>query len=147
MRKYLFIALGGMSGSILRFAVKNLQIFDYHGIFPVNIIAINIVGSFLLALILTVAFEIRDFDSDIRNGLTVGLLGAFTTFSAFCAESVGFLTSGAYFSAILYISVTILAGLFATYSGYFFAREVVGRVVGVFQRQPVPEIIEESEEE
>jgi fluoride ion exporter CrcB/FEX len=62
----------------------------------------NVLGAFALAFILTIAFEIWTFDSDIRLGVTTGFLGAFTTFSTLCKETVGLMQNGDIFPQFIY---------------------------------------------
>jgi CrcB protein len=109
--------------------LKSIQITGYNENIPLNTLLINIAGSFILALIITVFFEVWQFDSDIRLGLTTGLLGAFTTFSTFCKETVGLLNNGNYFSAISYMTVSIILGLGMTYFGIVLARELISKIV------------------
>lgn len=129
MRKYVYIGIGGFCGAILRFLIKGIHIYHYHENVPINTLFINITGCFLLALVLTVALEITGFSSSLRLGIGTGLLGAFTTFSTLCKETVGFIYQGYYFSAVSYITVSTMLGLAATYFGIVVAREViVGRI-------------------
>ena len=137
MRKYFFIAMGGILGAILRFLIKNIHM--YKGIFPFNTLIINIIGSFILALILTLAFEVMDFDSDIRLGIATGFLGAFTTFSTMIKETVVLINSGYYYSAILNLTVSTLLGLVVAYLGIVIAREVISKMVS---RQNIKEGVE-----
>ena len=58
MRKYIFIVIGGMLGAMLRYYIKNIRIYHYKEVIPINTLLINVSGTFLLSLILTVAFEI-----------------------------------------------------------------------------------------
>ena len=129
MRKYVFVGIGSFIGAVLRYLVKNIQIYNYHESFPLNTLIINVGGAFILALILTFALEIWEFNPDIRTGLTVGLLGAFTTFSTLCKETVGLMTSGDYFSAVLYITVSIMLGLGSAYLGIILARELGSKMI------------------
>lgn len=129
MRKYIFIGCGGFIGAVLRYLVEEIKIYDYHENVPLNTLLINIVGAFLLALILTTAYEVRTFDSDLRLGLTTGVLGAFTTFSTLCKETVMLFSSGDYFSAISYVTVSSLLGLTAVYFGVVVAREIGARLL------------------
>ena len=128
MRKYIFIAIGGMLGAILRYNIKNIQIYNYIGLIPINTLFTNVSGSFLLALILTISFEIYEFDADIRLGIATGFLGAYTTFSTLCKEATNIMEQGHYYSSIAYIGLTIILGLTATYFGVVLAREVVSKV-------------------
>lgn len=124
MRKYIFLACGGFAGAILRYSIEQIQIPSYHGNIPVNTLFINITGTFLIAFILTIAFEVWEIHADIRLGLTTGFLGAYTTFSTFCKESVGLMRDGHYFSAVLYITVSTLLGLGVAFFGTVLARKI-----------------------
>lgn len=129
MRKYAFIAIGGSLGAILRYVIKNIHFYNYKEVIPINTLLINVSGSFILALILTVAFEIFEFDSDIRLGIATGFLGAYTTFSTLCKETVNLINQGDYYSAISYIGFSAMLGLAAAYFGVVLAREVVAKFI------------------
>ena len=129
MRKYVFVGIGSFVGAVLRYLVKGIVIPGYHENVPINTLIINVCGAFILAFILTVAFEVWEFSPDIRTGLTVGLLGAFTTFSTLCKETVGLMSGGDYFSAISYVTVSVMLGLGFAYLGIVLAREFGSRIV------------------
>jgi len=129
MRKYTFIAIGGMLGAMLRYTIKNVHIYHYKEIIPINTLLINVSGSLMLALILTVAFEIFELDSDIRLGIATGFLGAYTTFSTLCKETVNLMRQGDYYSSISYIGFSTILGLCASYFGVVLAREVVSKFI------------------
>ena len=65
MRKYIIIGCGGFLGAILRYLIKGIQIYNYHENVPLNTLIINVTGTFILTLVLTVAFEVWKFDSSI----------------------------------------------------------------------------------
>lgn len=129
MRKYIYIGAGGVFGAILRYYIKNIHLYHYKELIPLNTLLINITGSFILALVLTIAYEIWDFDSNIRLGIATGFLGAFTTFSTMCKETVSLIESGNYYSALSYITTSTVLGLAAAYFGIIIAREVVSKLV------------------
>lgn len=129
MRKYILIGIGGFLGSILRYWFRGVQIYHYHENIPLNTLIINITGSFLIALILTVAFDVWKFNADIRIGIATGFIGAYTTFSTLCKETVDLLRQGYYFSAVSYIAVSTMVGIAAVYFGVVAAREVISRFV------------------
>ena len=124
MRKYIFIGCGSFAGAVMRYLAKGIQIYNYHENVPLNTLLINILGALLIAFILTIAYEVWTFDSDVRLGLTTGVLGAFTTFSTFCKETVGLLQEGYYFSAISYMTVSVMLGLASAYFGVVLARKI-----------------------
>lgn len=125
MKKYTFIAIGGMLGAVLRYVIKSIHIYHYKEVIPINTLLINISGTFLLSLILTIAFEIYEMDSDIRLGIATGFFGALTTFSTLCKETVNLMKQGNYYSSISYIGFSAMFGLSAAYFGVVVAREVV----------------------
>lgn len=128
MRKYVFISIGGALGAILRYLIKTIQIYNYHENVPLNTLIINITGSFILALVLTIAMDVWKFDANIRLGIATGFLGAYTTFSTLCKDIILLLNKGDYFSAISYITVSTMLGLAAAYFGIVLAREVVSKL-------------------
>jgi len=129
MRKYTFIAIGGMLGAVLRYVIKNINVYHYKGVIPINTLLINVSGSLLLALILTVAFEIFKFDADLRVGIATGFLGAYTTFSTLCKETVNLMNQGYYYSAISYIVFSTMLGIGAVYLGVILARKVMAKYI------------------
>lgn len=130
MKNYLYIGMFGFLGAILRYFIKNIHIYHYSEVVPINTIIINVTGSFILALILTAAFEVWEIREEIRLGVATGFLGAYTTFSTLCKDTVTLISSGFYFSALSYVAVSILLGLCAVYFGVILARGYVSKILG-----------------
>ena len=87
MTKWLLIAAGGAFGSVLRYAVQGWVQRAANGSFPVGTLTVNVLGCMFvgfLAALLTGPVLIRE---EYRLGLTVGILGGFTTFSTFGLET------------------------------------------------------------
>lgn len=112
MKKLILIAIGGFTGAICRYVIKNLPI---SGTFPITTIFINTIGCLLLAFVISLTLN-KKYDN-VKLGITTGFCGAFTTFSTLCKESVQFLQNGMYSQAIIYIILMIFLGLFAIYCG------------------------------
>ena len=125
MGKYIYISIGGAVGAVLRQLAGGLNILGYEGAFPLNTLMINITGSFLLAIFVTIVFEKIEIDPGLRIGISTGFLGAFTTFSTFCKESVWLMESGRFGLSFMYISCSVLFGIFAAFLGIVLARRVV----------------------
>ena len=121
-------------GAILRFLAKNIPIYNYHENVPLNTLFINVSGCFILGLVLTVAFEIWKFDADIRLGIGTGFLGAYTTFSTLCRETAELIDKGYYFSAVSYITLSVVLGLAAIYLGVVLARGVAAKLLKIEYR-------------
>lgn len=125
MKKYLYVALGGMIGAVSRFIINNINSYSCYRNIPVATLVINITGSFMLAFFLTVTFGLLYFDADIQIGISNGFFGAYTTFSAFCKETVELILLGKYFSAISYVTLSAVLGIIATYCGIILGRKIL----------------------
>lgn len=127
MKKCLYIGFFGFLGAMLRYYIKGIHVYHYREAVPINTIIINVTGSFILALILTASLEIFEIKEEIRLGITTGFLGAYTTFSTLCKDTVTLAKSGLYFSALNYVTLSTLLGLCAAYFGVIFARECISK--------------------
>lgn len=123
MRKIVFIAAGGFAGAVLRYML------EASGAVPLSTLIVNTSGCFLLAFILTEAFELFGKDSDIKPGIAAGLLGAFTTFSTLCREIAGLIYAGSYAGAALYATAAIITGVAAAYFGAVSARGIATLII------------------
>jgi CrcB protein len=115
----LAVAAGGVVGVLARYglgtAVDSSRL-------PWMTVAINVVGSFLLGFLLPVGEHLS---SPLRNGLSVGLLGGFTTFSTFSVEVFYDAHSGDGGFALLYLAASVIGGVAAAGLGYYAGRAVV----------------------
>lgn len=128
LRKYITIGFGAFAGAMLRYLIEQIRLQGYHENVPLNTFFINITGAFLLAFIMTIALEVWKMDADIRMGITTGFIGAYTTFSTLCKETVALLRNGDYFSAISYMTVSAMLGFAAAYFGVVLARKIGSRI-------------------
>lgn len=123
MTSVLYVALGGAVGSVLRF-LSGVAVLRLTGPseFPLAIMIVNIVGSFLMGVFVVAA---------AHKGLThlsplvmTGLLGGFTTFSAFSLETVTLIERGQLGSAALYVTLSVGLSVAGLMLGLLFARGV-----------------------
>jgi CrcB protein len=122
----LLICLGGAVGTGARYAVQTLAV-RWLGIdFPYGTLIVNVVGSLLIGLVQQVGLTSPVLSDTARLALSAGLLGGFTTYSAFSYETLGLLTGGAWGRAALNVVVTSAACLFAAGLGVALGRVVVG---------------------
>ena len=118
LKNYLFVALGGMAGSLIRYAASQ-WIRPSH--FPWATLSVNILGSLVIGLVAGY-FNRPGTDDAIRLLLATGFCGGFTTYSAFSAENVQLLQGGHYSTALSYIAATLLLGFGATAAGFILTK-------------------------
>lgn len=114
LKNFLFVGLGGMIGSMARYAVYLVL---GHQNFPLPTLIVNIAGSFAIGTITGFALKHADF-TDWRLFLATGVCGGFTTFSALSLESLQLLQSGKSLLAFTYIISSFLFGITAAYLGF-----------------------------
>ena len=111
---FLLVGAGGAIGSMLRYA---LALMIVNKLFPYNTFLVNIIGSFLIGILLGL-FSKSSITNDGWKLLATGLCGGFTTFSAFSLEGFELLQQERYSTFLFYILITIIIGLAATWLGY-----------------------------
>ena len=116
LKNFLLVFLGGGLGSVTRYVVSKIDFFNATPI--VNTIIINVIGSFLIGLILGFALKSESSNSNYILFLTTGFCGGFTTFSAFSEESLKLLSDGSYYMFFSYIFSSVILGIISVYFGY-----------------------------
>ena len=115
----LLIGTGGFLGSVMRYGSNQMMVKLFDSTHPIGTFFVNIAGSFLIGIILGL-FEKGDMVStNWKLFLAVGFCGGFTTFSSFALENLNFLQSNQFFISMIYIGVSIIAGLTAVYFGFW----------------------------
>jgi fluoride exporter len=118
MTKWILIAAGGALGSVLRYAVQGWAQRAATDEFPVGTLTVNIIGCVLigfLSAVFTGPVLIRE---EYRLGLIVGMLGGFTTFSAFGWETFSLAQDREFAFAALNVLLSCGLGLVAVWIGY-----------------------------
>ena len=112
MARVLLIALAGAAGSVLRYAVSVWAV-GVTATFPLGTLLVNLVGSFLIGFVMTLASDTSFLSESARVTLSVGLIGGFTTYSSFNYETLELLRRGSYGVAWLSVGTTFLGCLLA----------------------------------
>jgi CrcB protein len=123
----LAIAAGGVLGSEARYGVAVALPHDPHG-FPTSTLVVNVVGSVLIGVLMTVLVNLTSPHRLARPFLGVGVLGGFTTLSAFGVDTQRLLAGDAWPTAAVYVVLTVVACLTAVWSATV-ATHVGGRIV------------------
>ena len=120
LTRLLLVGVGGFLGSVLKYLLGGWVQTVFGGRFPLGTLAVNVLGCFLIGLLMGVA-EFRSPHSPARLFAVVGLLGGFTTFSAFSYDTVEIWDVSS-FSAVLNVTASVGLGLTATWLGLMLAR-------------------------
>jgi fluoride exporter len=122
MTRFLWICLGGAVGTGARYLLSGWLARTAGPDFPWGTLAVNVIGSFLLGLIMQVALGTELLSPTLRLTLTTGVMGGFTTYSAFNYETLQYLQRNDWLLASLNLSATVVLCLAAGSLGL-----VVGR--------------------
>jgi len=122
----LSVAAGGAIGAVGRFVMMNAAgHWLGHG-FPSGTIIVNILGSFLLGAFLEISALAWSPSPEVRAFIVVGVLGAFTTFSAFSVDTYFLLQKGNPLPVALYVFGSVVAGVLAFLLGMVVFRHILG---------------------
>lgn len=120
-----YVALGGLLGTVARFALQGWLQAPAVGRFPVGTLAVNVLGSLLLGFLMRFATGSAVMTPEVRAGLTIGFCGAFTTMSTFGYESVQLLGEGQVGRAALYMTATLAGTLLGVLVGAALAERLL----------------------
>lgn len=109
-----FVGLGGLVGSVLRYLVSLAPLRHESG-FPLVTLLINVLGAFALGLVLAAAGRSPLADPRAMLFLKVGVCGGFTTFSTFALETHQLLSGGKPAVALLYMLLSVMLSVFAVF--------------------------------
>ena len=111
MINLLAIAIGGAIGAVFRYVLGNQISVIFGTNFPFSILIINVVGSFLMGMAIE-SFNLFSISNEpLQKFLTVGILGAFTTFSTFSLDALDLIMKNRISDAFLYISASVLLAI------------------------------------
>ncbi|MDD5543551.1 MAG: fluoride efflux transporter CrcB [Acidobacteriia bacterium] len=127
MNRWIAIAVGGALGTLARYALGSLIGSRLTSRFPLGTLIINISGSFVLGFFLTLAGEKIHLPMHWRLAVSVGFVGAYTTFSTFEYETFKLLEKGNGFGGLLNIAVSLMLGFLAVWGGIASARSIEAR--------------------
>ncbi len=116
----LLVAAGGAAGALARYGLSGW----IHGLvdttFPLGTLVVNAVGSFAMGVFLSF-FEGTAMTPEVRSMVTIGFLGAFTTFSTFSYETVMLLEGGEWGRGAVYLVGNLALGLAGVVAGFALA--------------------------
>lgn len=124
MNHVMAVAIGGALGSVLRYGLSNwVHSFVGRG-FPYGTLAVNVLGCLAMGILFVLLVERMADNAIWRAGLLVGVLGGFTTFSAFSIETFNLIEQGALAKAAGNMAASLILCIGATWLGVILARQL-----------------------
>jgi fluoride exporter len=121
---FLLVGIGGFFGSIARYATSRSIDIKLNSIFPYGTMAVNIIGSFILGMVIAWASKRSVGVENLRLLLATGFCGGFTTFSAFALENLNMVQQRMIGSALLYALISLILGAVAVYTGILIVKNL-----------------------
>mgnify|MGYP001201276235 CR=1 FL=1 len=112
----LLVGSGGFAGSILRYIISMVIQNKFLSSFPYGTLSVNLIGSFLIGVVYALV-DRGNLSPETRLFLATGLLGGFTTFSAFSLDALNFLQEGLLMEGVSYIMLSIFLGISFAFLG------------------------------
>ena len=117
MLQLLAIGCGGAIGAVMRYVIGFRITLLTGNAFPWGTLFVNIMGCFLAGLLLTLFVARIPLSDLLRNGIQIGLLGGFTTFSAFSMDAIVLFDQGLWLRGVSYIFASVIVSLLGAYLG------------------------------
>lgn len=124
MTPLLYVGAGGALGAMARFLMAGWVQKASGGTFPWGTLSVNVAGAFAMGLVVAVALKAASFPADLRVFLTSGVLGGFTTFSAFSVETALMIEKGDFIPASLYIAASVILTVLFLFCGLWLVRSI-----------------------
>jgi fluoride exporter len=119
---YLLVFIGGGIGAALRHGINRAALASFGPGFPLGTLIVNVLGSFLLGALAIFFLSKNVSDQSIRLFLTTGILGGFTTFSAFSIEAALMWQRGDWQSLAVYVLGSVFLSVSAIFGGMALGR-------------------------
>ena len=119
------VALGGALGAVFRYILMSGIVHFIHTGFPFSTFVVNVTGSFTLGLLTEVMDYKWTVEPEMRSFLVIGVLGSFTTFSAFSQDVVFLIERGEFPLAFLYIVLSVLLSIAGILAGMYLLRQIL----------------------
>jgi fluoride exporter len=122
--KYLMVGVGGFLGSVLRFWLGSFIGGRLGARFPYGTFVINVTGSFLIGMIVTVLAAKAHWSPNWRYLILIGFIGGYTTFSTFEFETLRLAQHGQMLMAILNVTLSVVVGFVGVWAGAIAGRAI-----------------------
>lgn len=125
MMNILLVGIGGFIGSVLRYLLGGYVQQSTHRLdFPLGTLVVNVIGCFIIGLLAQFGEKYGAFSNESRAFIFIGVLGGFTTFSAFGNDTINLIRQNFVVNAFANVGANIMLGLLAVWLGH-----VVGHMI------------------
>src|ERR1051325_10417599 len=118
MYTILLIAAAGLLGTLARYGLSSWVDTRWDSPLPIGTVAVNLIGCFVIGVVVHLAERQYLVDPAIRAAVLVGLLGGFTTFSSYAVQTFNLIAAGRLILAAANLAISNLAGLLLVWAGY-----------------------------
>jgi CrcB protein len=118
------VAIGGALGSVLRFWLGSYLVTRLGSRFPYGTFVVNISGSFLIGIVITIFAERTQWSDNWRYLIPIGLIGGYTTFSAFEYETFRLFQDGQILTAALNVVLSVIVGFAGVWAGAIVGKSI-----------------------
>ncbi|MGI9372982.1 MAG: fluoride efflux transporter CrcB [Hyphomicrobiales bacterium] len=125
MPTLIWIALGGALGASARYLIGTQTLRLMGGGFPWGTLCVNVLGSFLMGMLISALALKFSLSQEVRHFLTTGILGGFTTFSAFSLDFAILTERKAHLLAWSYLGASVAFSILALFAGLWLMRVVL----------------------
>jgi CrcB protein len=125
MMNVLLVALGGAVGSVCRYLVGVWTLRWFGSSFPWGTLAVNVIGCFAIGLLTEMIARRFDASAELRLLVVTGLIGGFTTFSAFSLDAISLYERGATAAAASYVLASVVVSFGAVVAGLALGRAML----------------------
>jgi fluoride exporter len=121
MRLLFLVGIGSFIGGVCRYLLSTLIQAKSPSGFPYGTLTVNLLGCLFIGILFGI-FEKTELGIETRLLLVTGLLGGFTTFSAFSGETYHLIRDGHFSLALTYVLISVLVGVCLTFAGAWIIR-------------------------
>ena len=122
MSTTLLIGVGGAIGAMARYLISSWITQVMGTDFPWGILCVNLAGCLVMGIVTAVGVHLIEISHEMKLFLATGVLGGFTTFSAFSLDTVQLVERGAYLDAVLYVAASVAGSIAAFLAGVMLVR-------------------------
>ena len=110
MHKFIFLAIGGITGTIARYALEGSVFKALGSSFPYGTLAVNLLGCFIIGFLASISESKFLIGPNLRLLLMIGFCGAFTTFSTLILETSNLIKDGETIRALTNVLLSVIVG-------------------------------------